>query len=116
MPGYSEALQKFRSGGYPESNEDKDNESEGPGGVRVIKLSEEEAKELQPYQEKFGPGEEMVIEATGKLEGTSFRVMSVKYAQGGGAPDENKDAEEMMNKFRATQGPMMPSQTVPSAG
>lgn len=112
MADYSGALKKFREDGYPK---DKGDEKPESSGVRTLKLTDEEAKSLEPYQEKFGPGQEMVIEATGKLEGTTFRVMSIQYAEGKGGEgqmDMNADAEEMMSKFR--QGPMMQSQTVPS--
>ncbi len=91
MADYSGALKKFRESGYPEDDSEDDEKSES-SGVRTFKLTEEEAKELQPYQEKFGPGEEMVVEATGKLEGTTFRISSVKYAQG----EEKEDASQVM--------------------
>lgn len=111
MADYSGALKKFRDSGYPKEP-DKPEEDEKSSGVRTIKLSDEEAKELTPYQEKFGPGEEMVIEATGKLEGDVFRVMSVKYAEGkGGGMNMNADAESVMNQMRP---PMMQNQTIPS--
>lgn len=111
MADYSGALKKFREDGYPK---DKGEGAPESSGVRTLKLTDDESKELAPYQEKFGPGEEMVIEATGKLEGNTFRVVSVRYAQGGedGSMDANADAEEVMAKFRP--GPMMQSQTIPS--
>src|ERR1700751_5083053 len=105
----SEALDHLRTSDYGGDSKDKPSEKEG---VRVLKLSEPEAKELAGYQEKMGPGSEMVIEDTGKLEGDHFHVMSVKYAQGGGGQDTNADAEAVMDKMRGI--PMMAPQVQPS--
>lgn len=113
MPDYSEALKKFRESGYPKDKGDGGEESSS--GVRTIKLTDDEKKSLEPYQQKFGLGEEMVLEVTGRLEDHGFRISSVKYAEGGeseGSMDVNADAEEMMSKYR--QGPMMQTQTIPS--
>jgi hypothetical protein len=113
MPDYSGALKKFRDSGYSKTGPEEPEEGkEESSGVRTLKLTDEESKELTPYQEKFGPGQEIVIEATGKLEGNVFRVMSVKYAEGG-APEGNADAEELMSKYR-DEVPTMRMQTSPS--
>jgi hypothetical protein len=98
----SDALKSFRKGDY---GDDKGKE-EKPSS-RVINLTDDEAKELMPYQEKFGPGEEMVIEATGKLEDGHFHVMSVKYAQGGG-PESDEDMKKVAGLDNAYP-PGMPS-------
>lgn len=88
----SGALQSFRQKGYaekkggPESGGSGEPESKTS---RVIHLSEEESKEIAPYQEQNGPGSEIVLEVTGKLEGSHFRVMSVKYAPPQGDPSES---------------------------
>ena len=107
MPDYAGTLKKFRESGYPEDEEEKPESS----GVRNIKLTDDEAKDLQPYQKV---GKEIVIEATGELEGTTFRITGgVKYASGaGGEQDVNADAEEVMSKFRPS--PMTQSKTIPS--
>lgn len=104
---YGDALKNLRKGDYGE-----DEKEEGTSSHRMISLTDEEAKELTPYQEKFGSGQEMVIEATGKLEGDHFHIMSVKYAEGKGeGMDANADAEEVMAKMR---GPITPMQVQPS--
>jgi hypothetical protein len=49
---------------------------------RIVKLSDDEMKSLEPYQ--VNPGEEIVLEMTGRLEDSGhFTVMGVKYASGG---------------------------------
>lgn len=105
---FGETLKSFRKGDYGEK--DDGNDEEGSSSHRMITLTGEEAKELEPYQEKFGPGQEMVIEATGKLEGDHFHIMSVKYAKDSGM-DVNADAEAVMSKMR---GPITPMQVQPS--
>jgi hypothetical protein len=104
MADYSGALKKFRDGGYPESKDEKPDDQEQ--GVRVIKLTDDEAKELQSYKE--GDGMEQTCEVTGKLEGNTLRVMSVRRS-GGMEPNMDADAAEAMGK-----PPMMQSQTLPS--
>jgi len=54
----------------------------------------------------------MVVEATGKLEGDHFHVMSVRYAQGG-----EKACDDDMKKVAgldSAPAPMMQMQTQPS--
>lgn len=110
MPDYSGALKKFRDSGYPKDDGDDDEKPESLG-VRTIKLTDEEAKELSQYGQ---PGEEVECTVMGKVEGNTLRVMSVRSpsAEGDGNPDVNADAEAVMSRFRP--GPMMQSQTIPS--
>lgn len=120
MADYSGALKKFRDSGYPKDKETDltgDNAASGAGDaadtVRNLKLTDDEAKELQSYQS--APGEEQTCQVTGKLEGNTLRVMSVSGSgEMGGGQDVNADAEEMMNQFRGAQAPMVQQQTVPS--
>lgn len=119
MADYSGALKKFRDGGYPKDKGTGpdltgDNAAAGaaPESVRTLKLTDDEAKELQSYQ--AAPGEEQTCQITGKLEGNTFRVMSVSGSGEMGEPNVNADAEEMMNQFRGGQVPMVQSQTLPS--
>ena len=113
MPDYSGALKKFRDSGYPKNGDDEggDDQPSESSGVRTIKLTDDEVKELSSYQK--GPGEEQVCEVSGKLEGNVLRVLSVR-SPGGEGPDVNADAEEMMSQFRNGQPPMTQSQTLPS--
>lgn len=104
MPDYSGTLKKFRESGYPKES-DKPSEPQEQSGVRSIKLSDEEAKELASYSQD--PGQEAQCLVTGKIEGNTLRVMSVKSA-GGGGPDVHADAEEMMSQFRQGQPAMPP--------
>lgn len=113
MPGFSGALKKFRDEGYPkERSSGPDEKSETPG-VRVLKLTDDEAKELASYSE--GDGIEQTCEVTGKLEGNTLRVMSVRSpgadAEG---PDLDADAEEAMMKSGMGAPPIVQSQTLPS--
>jgi hypothetical protein len=87
MPDYSGTLKKFRDSGYPKDKSDSDKET----SVRVIKLTDDEAKELESYSQ--GAGSEQVCEVSGKLEGNTFRVMSVS---GSGDPDMNVGPQEAM--------------------
>lgn len=107
----SDALKQYRDSGYGGKKEDS-GEGQKEKTSRVINLTDDEVKSLQPYAEKF-QGDDIVAEVTGRLEGSHFHVMSVKYAEGGsGEPDVNADAEQVMAKYR--MGPMVQSQTVPS--
>lgn len=93
----SDVLKSFRKGGYsPEKPTSEP--AEATGGPRIITLTDEEAKTLGQGQ----PGGDVSLEVSGRLEGTSFTVMSVKPA-GGGMPDEGAMAAEVMGK-----SPMMP--------
>lgn len=117
MADYSGALKKFRDEGYPKDKGTDltgDNAASGaePDSVRTLKLTDDEAKELQSYA--GAPGEEQTCQITGKLEGNTLRVMSVTGSGMMGEPNVNADAEEMMNQFRGSQAPMVQSQTVPS--
>lgn len=77
-------------------------------GVRTIKLTDDEAKELSQYGQ---PGEEVECTVMGKVDGTTLRVMSVGSGNDEN-PDANADAEAVMSKFR--NGPPVQSQTIPS--
>lgn len=114
MADYSGALKKFRDSGYPDKAPalSGDNAAKGaaPESVRTIKLTDEEAQELQSYQ--AAPGEEQTCQVTGKLEGTTLRVTSVT-GSGPMEPNMNADAEEAMSQYNSP-GPMVQSQTVPS--
>jgi hypothetical protein len=92
----SDALKKMRSGDESQS-------------VRVIKLSEEEAKALDPVPD----GQEVQCDVMAKKEGDHLHVMSVKYTGGEGTmPDQ--DMNEMAAKVAGVQAPMMRSQVAPS--
>lgn len=110
MADYSGALKKFRDSGYPKDTQGPDAQAQTPG-VRTIKLTDEEVKELSAYA--TGPGEEQVCEVSGTLDGNTLRVISVGSPDSGADPmDANADAEQVMSKFR--QGPITQSQTIPS--
>lgn len=110
MADYSGALKKFRDSGYSKDTSDDAASGSEPDSVRNLKLTDDEAKELQSYQKV--PGEEQTCQVTGKLEGNTLRVMSVTGA-GMMGPDMDADAEEAMSKYNSP-GPMVQSQTVPS--
>lgn len=113
MADYSGALKKFRDSGYPNdaSGASGPDAQSASTGVRTIKLTDEEVKELSAYS--TGPGEEQVCEVSGKLDGNVLRVISVGSPDSGADPmDVNADAEKVMSGFRP--GPMMQSQTIPS--
>lgn len=96
---FAESLKKFRDAGYSGRSEpdDGDDEKEESSGVRTIKLTDDEAKELASYGK---PGEEAVCEVSGKIEGNTLRVMSVRASGGGRPMDENADAEALMAQMR----------------
>lgn len=99
----SNVLKNFRDGGYGKnSSESEDKES---SSSRMLQLSEEEVKSLEPYQVK--PGEEIILEVSGKLEDDHFHVMNVKYADGGGMDD-------MAAKVAGQEPPMMMNRVLPS--
>lgn len=104
----SEVLKKFREKGYEDAPE-----KEEPETTRVIKLTDEEAKELQGYQKEPGMEQECLV--TGKLEEDGhFHVMSV-HAPGGG-PGQN-EMDEMAGQVAGSPmggPPMMAMQTQPS--
>ncbi len=108
MADYSGALKKFRETGYTKTGGEAPDKDEDTS-VRTIKLTDEEAKELAGAE----PGMEMTCEVTGKLEDNVLRVMTVKKS-GGGGPDVESDAAEMMSKFRDSQAPVTQPQTMPS--
>jgi hypothetical protein len=82
---YGDALKNVRNKDYGDDEKEKE---EGPSSVRIIKLTDDEMKELQQYQ--GGPGQEQTCEVTGKLEEDGhFHVMSVHLPGGGGMTDED---------------------------
>lgn len=106
----SDVLKNYRSSGYSSGKANSGEKQESPG-PRVIKLSEEEVKGLEPYQVK--PGEEIILEVTGRLQGNDFTVLSAKYATGGQEPSEDEDSKAVAEGL---VGPMsgMPTKTIPS--
>jgi hypothetical protein len=116
MPDYSGALKKFRDSGYPKPKAgDEGDQGDAPSAdataapsVRVIKLTDDEAKELQSYQDS--PGAEQVCQVTGKLDGTTFRVMSVSALDAEMEPDMDVSPDEA----GLGDAQMVQSQTMPS--
>lgn len=80
----SNVLKGMRQGGYgsgPGKKDDAKKDENHSENTRMVKLSDDEVKGLEPYQ--VSPGEEIVLEMTGKLEEDGhFHIMSVKYADG----------------------------------
>lgn len=112
MADYSGTLKKFRESGYPKDAGQADENPSDPAssGIRTIKLTDDEAKELGQSGQ---PGDEVECTVSGKIEGNTLRVMSVSSPGADDQnPDANADAEAVMSKFR--QGPMVQSQTIPS--
>jgi hypothetical protein len=94
----SETLKKFRGNEYANGDDKSKGESEESQGVRSFKLSDEESKSLEPYTQRYGPGEEIVLEVTGRKEGDHFHISSVKYASGasgGMEPPADEDARKV---------------------
>lgn len=108
MADYSGALKKFRDEGYPKVKGDEPPQTAGPEPVRTIKLTDDEVKALAG--DGLEPGAELTCQITGKLEGSTFRVMSVE-STGIEGPNMDADAAEAMGKMPP---PMVQSQTVPS--
>ena len=104
----ADTLKKFRSQDYgPKGDAPEEGSEDAPETPRTIRLTDDEAKSLQPFQ--VHPGEEIVLEVSGKLEDDGhFHVMSVKYANPSGMGDE--DAA----KVAGVEPPMMQMQTQPS--
>lgn len=78
----SNVLKGIRQEGYGQRQDKKDDSKKDDNhseNTRMIKLSDDEVKGLEPYQ--IAPGEECILEVTGKLEEDGhFHVMSVQYA------------------------------------
>lgn len=106
----SDVLKNFRQGDY--GKKDIPEEKESSDGPRMIKLTDEEVKELQGYQK--APGEEQQCLVSGRLgEDGKFSVVSVHSPEGGPGPNEEKEmAEKMMGPMGGP--PMMQQQTMPS--
>jgi hypothetical protein len=101
----SDVLQNFRKSGYASEPDSADSsEEKGATGPRSLALTDEEVKSLAPYQ--ANPGEEIVLEVTGRLEGNHFRVMSAKYAQGPGSEDE--DAQKVAQGMGVSMRDQLP--------
>ncbi len=88
----TEVLKKFRGSDYGANKEALDKPEEetddAPETVRTIKLTDEEAKALQPSG--VHPGEEITLEISGKLEEDGrFQVMSVQAAAPDGMEEED---------------------------
>lgn len=97
----ADELRKVRENGYKpgafeaSTGENGNDPDEANQTSRIIKLSDEEVKGLEPYQVK--PGEEVILEVSGNLEGDHFHVMTVKYANGKEGDDEPMlDSEKQM--------------------
>jgi len=81
-----------------------------PEGPRSIKLTDEEAKDLQNYGE---PGTEQQCLVTGRLDDKGeFTVISVQGQGGPGPGDENDMAAQVMGKMGMP--PTVQQQTMPS--
>lgn len=100
-------LKSFRQDGYGQNEPEEKEESSG--GPRMIKLTDEEAKELQGYQKQ--PGMEQQCLVSGRLgENGEFTVTSVHSPEGGQKnPDEAGMAQEMMGKMGMPQTMPSPS-------
>lgn len=100
----SDVLKNLRQSDYAGKGAQPKEASPSP---RTIKLSGDEMQALQPYQPK--PGEEIVLEVTGRLENDGdFHVLSVKYAGG--------DMEEMKRQMMDDQPDMMGRGALPAQG
>jgi hypothetical protein len=95
----SDALKGMRESGYGEKTEEK--KEDGP---RLIKLTDDEAKELGGQ----GDGTEMECTVKGRLSGSEFSVISV---HGSGGDDQNEMASQVMDKMG--NAPTMRPQTMP---
>lgn len=103
----SDVLKNFRQNSYGKDDPEPD-EKESSGGARMIKLTEDEVKELQGYQKE--PGTEQQCLVTGRLgEDGEFSVTSVHSPEGGANPDEAGMASEVMGKMGMPQTMPSPS-------
>lgn len=102
----SDALKSFRKGEYGDKEQPESGGDE-PSSPRVIHLTDDEKKAFEGSS--VSPGQEVVCEVSGKLEGDHLHVMSVRAS--GGGQDVNADAEAVMSKMR---GPITPMQVQPS--
>lgn len=94
----SDMLDKFRKSGYSSPKKSEDHAST----PRTIQLSDDEMKSLQPYN--VSPGEEIVLEVTGKVEEDGhFHVMSAKYATGPG--DDSGESKPPMVRMDTQPSP-----------
>lgn len=94
----SDVLKNFRNESY--GKKDGGKPKEDSGSPRIIKLTDDEAKELQGYQGE--PGGEQTCEVTGRLgDNGEFSVTSV-HLPGGGMGDEKEMAAEVMGKMPMT--------------
>lgn len=102
----SEVLKNFRGASYGAPKDSEGDDGEENSASRILKLSDDEIKSVAGA----GPGQEVTMTVTGKLEGDHFHVMSIQ-AQGGpmGAPDQNADAQAVMAKMRGPMAQGMPS-------
>lgn len=101
----SDVLKNFRGSGYSQEPEGKEKGGDGP---RVIRLTDDEMKEVSQYA-NAKPGEEVTCEISGRLEKDGhFHVMSVRPT-GGGMNEEKDMAAEV-----AGQPPMSRMQVAPS--
>ena len=100
----SDVLKNFRATDYGKDPGAVDSpDPENPEGPRSIKLTDEEAKELEGYGE---PGTEQQCLVTGRLDDNGeFTVISV-HAPGSSAPgDENEMAAQVMGKMGMPPSP-----------
>lgn len=107
----SDVLKGFRSSGYEKKEDAPQEKEKESSGVRTLKLTDDEAKEIAGYQQ--GPGQELTCEITGKLEDDGhFHVMSV-HLPGGSQGDMNEMAKSVAGSSLGGT-PMMNMQTQPS--
>jgi hypothetical protein len=107
----SEMLKSFREGGYGKKPDENGDSEEMSGGMRTIKLTDSELKELQAYASSEGGEQECLV--TGRLgPDNSFSVTSVRNPEGSTMPDQDQMAQEMMNKM--DNAPVRQGQTMPS--
>lgn len=97
----SDVLKGLRSSSYGDT---KSKDEDGPSETRSFKLSDEEMKSLGGEEH----GSEVTLQVSGRVTDGMFHVTSVQ-GPGGGEPDVNADAEQVMAKMRPMQ-----MQTVPS--
>lgn len=83
-----DVLKGMRQNGYQKAEE-----AEGAPAQRAFPLTPEETQQLMPYQEKYQ--DEIVVEATGKIQDGMFHVTQVKYADGDGMKSELQEKPEM---------------------
>ncbi len=102
----SDALKKFRDTGYPKKESGSDKGSE-PEGVRVIKMTDDEAKPLAQVPD----GQEVQCDVRARKDGNKLHVLSVAYTGGGQGtmPDQ-----EMNDMAAHVAGMPMRQQTEPS--